>query len=502
METKIFQPADSETTLVVLEQGVIRCYGLDEAVRWSLGRETMDNKPDIPLKSSVASRRHGELILIDGQWFYCDQGSLNGTLYNGKKIKSGINGRVRPIMLKNGDVLRIDRSTANPSDPRGVWMLFSTEKISGEWVYFPLTNRSTVTIGRDESLCGLVQPMPYISAQHARLVIRGGSCYVNDCGSRAGTWVNGSRIEGTVCLHEKDRISICDCHFIFTGMGLIYNAHSPKAAGGHGPGRVVLKADIQSKKVRRQNGLGMKELIRDVKLEIREGELVAFLGGSGAGKSTLMNCLNGTERDGVKGAVLLYGEDFYQNYDRLKYIVGNVPQKNILHETLSVEEELKNAAILRLPGDTGKKAIKQQVDKTLQALNLEEKRHNLIRKLSGGEQKRVNIGIELVADRRVLCLDEPDAGLDPLAKKELFTLLGDLAHKNEKSILVIIHDVSEIDLFDKIIMMCKVNDVGRLAFAGTPQEGRNFFSVKNLAEAYDMIQREPERYITVNGYGD
>ena len=92
-----------------------------------------------------------------------------------------------------------------------------------------------------------------------------------------------------------------------------------------------------------------------------------------------------------------------------------VLSKSVSYE--SVEEELKNAAVLRLPGDTSRKGIQQQVDKTLQVLNLEPKRHTQIKKLSGGEQKRVNIGIELVADRQLLCLDEPDAGLDPWPRR-------------------------------------------------------------------------------------
>ncbi len=76
----------------------------------------------------------------------------------------------------------------------------------------------------------------------------------------------------------------------------------------------------------------------------------------------------------------------------------------------------------------------------------------------------MNIGIELVADRLLLCLDEPDAGLDPASKRELFTILRDLAHKRDKSVIVIIHDVAEIALFDKVIMMAKIDNVGRLAF--------------------------------------
>lgn len=495
MKTTLFQSISGNPSLVVLEKGRIHRYNLDDRVRWTIGRITADHVPDIPLTSPIASRNHGEFALVDGEWFYFDRGHTNGTLYNGTKIKSGLNGRIHPVLLKNGDVLRIDKSGIGKADPRGVWMLFSTEHIPGEWAYYSLGRQNTTVIGRDPNQCDLVQLLAYISAQHTKITRIDGKYYVSDCGSTAGTCLNGLEIHEPVCLKEKDRISICDCHFIFTGTGLIYNDR-PVGKGKIPTQKVViLKAEIHSKKVRNQNGYGEKELISDVNLEIRAGELVALLGGSGAGKSTLMNCLNGTEQAGVQGSVLLYGEDLYQNYERLKYLVGNVPQKNILHESLTVEEELKNAAVLRLPGDTSREDIKKQVDKTLQALNLEPKRKTQIKKLSGGEQKRVNIGIELVADRQLICLDEPDAGLDPLAKKELFMTLRELAHQREKSVLVIIHDVSEIDLFDQIIMMAKVNDVGRLAFAGTPKSGKEYFQVDNLTQAYDVIQKAPERYI-------
>ena len=496
METKMFQSTSSDPCLVVLEHGQVRHYKLEGKKQWTIGRTVTGNIPDIPLSSSIAGRIHGEIALVDNEWFYFDLGSINGTFYNGAKIKKGMNDRVCPVMLKSGDVLRIDNKSK--TDPRGVWMLFSTENISGEWLYYSLSGRDTTVIGRDAAKCDLVQPLAYISAQHTKITYVNGEYYVSDCGSTAETWLNGEAVNASICLKEKDRISLCDCHFIYTGNGLVYNKKNETGTETRSQGNIVLTADIQSKKVRNQNGHGEKELIRNVKLEIRSGELIALLGGSGAGKSTLMNCLNGTEQGGVQGVVQFQGEDLYQNYERLKYLVGNVPQKNILHETLSVEEELRNAAMLRLPGDTSWDDIKHRVKKALQVLNLEAKRRAQIKKLSGGEQKRVNIGIELVADRQLLCLDEPDAGLDPLAKKELFMTLRELAHQRGKCILVIIHDVSEIDLFDQIIMMAKVNDVGRLAYSGTPAGAREHFHVDNLTKAYDAIQKEPERYIEVN----
>ena len=499
MVTTLFQSGADGACLVVLERGAVRSYALGAQALWTIGRRTPEHAPDISFDSPIVSREQGEFFASGGQWFYCDRGSRNGTFYNDVKIWAGYRVKSKPVPLSSGDVLRVDRRDASLADPRGVWMYFSAAPIRGVWRYYPLAGRTSTVIGRDAARCDIVQPLAYISGQHARIVARDGQFWLSDCGSKAGTWLNGRPLRKETCLGEKDHICLCDCHFIFADGGLIYNDRgqpSPREQGGDPrQGDVMLRADIRSKKVRDLNGHGEKELIRDVTLEIRSGELIALLGGSGAGKSTLMNCLNGTERSGVEGTVSFRGEDLYKNYDRLKCLVGNVPQQNVLNETLSVEQELRYAAKLRLPGDMSRDDIQRQVDKTLEVLDLQAKRKSPIRKLSGGEQKRVNIGVELVADRELLCLDEPDAGLDPHAKKELFTTLQHLAHERGKCVLAIIHDVSEIDMFDQIVMMVKVHEVGRLAFAGSPAEGRRRFQVTNLTEVYDLVQKEPEKYI-------
>ena len=150
---------------------------------------------------------------------------------------------------------------------------------------------------------------------------------------------------------------------------------------------------------------------------------------------------------------------------------------------------------MKLPRDTSKKEIADRVNMTLKQLGIENVRKNQIAKCSGGERRRVNIGIELVADRQLLCLDEPDAGLDPGNKKKLYETLRNLAHNEEKSILTIIHDVSEIDLFDQMLVLNKVDNVGRLAFMGTPQEARKYFETDEIKDVYDIMEKNPGKYI-------
>lgn len=500
MKTIALTSEPGNAVLVVLEEGTIQSYSLEEKQQWSMGRKAPGNSPDIVLLSAIAGRKHGNFLCMDGNWFFVDGGSINGTYYNGQKVERSTDDSVRPVPLRNGDVLRIDSSDLSQPDKRGVWMLFTTDPIGKQWINYPLDKHSDTYIGRDEECCQIVWEQPYISRKHAKITYMNGSYYISDCKSLAGTWVNGQRIEGSRILLEKDKISICDCHFLFTGNSIIYNKREDaiitrrdyKENVQQAP--VVLQADITTKKVPDNSGHGMKELIRDVHLEVREGSLVALLGSSGAGKTTVMNCLNGMDTKGMEGKVSFYGEDLTENFNRLKFLIGSVPQEEVFHPMLTVEEELKEAAIIRLPADTKRKEIKMHVNNTIQQLGLDAVRKSKIHKCSGGEKKRVNIAIELVADRKLLCLDEPDAGLDPGMKKELFTILSRLAHEEGKSILVIIHDVSDIEMFDQIIMMAKVDNVGRLSFSGTPQECKEYFGT-DIKEAYSLLSKNPEKYV-------
>lgn len=256
----------------------------------------------------------------------------------------------------------------------------------------------------------------------------------------------------------------------------------------------VLVADIKTKLVKNNSGAGMKELIRDIHMEIQEGTLVALLGTAGAGKSTVMNCLNGMDLQGVQGRVLYRGVDLMRNFEEMKYLIGSVPQKKIFHAAFTPEEEFAQAAMLRLPADTSEAEIRRRVDRTLEMLSMTGVRKNRNSKLSGGEQTRVNVGIELVADRDLLCLDEPDQGLSPNYKHELFEIMRNLAHTYGKTVLSIIHDVSEIDMFDQVVMLAKVDGVGRLAFAGTPAEAREYFGV-DIRDAYALLERDPKRFV-------
>lgn len=373
------------------------------------------------------------------------------------------------------------------------------EAKGSSWDDFRLKDTVTV-IGRNSD-CDLVTPQIGTSSEHARITRYNGRYVLSDCNSQAGTYINGSRLSGAVYLNEKDRISIGSNNYVYTGDRLVYAktddpAHRTKALKAIDPDKrpVVLHADILTKKVKSNTGVGMKELIRDIHVDVKEGSLVAMLGTAGAGKSTVMNCMNGMELQGVQGSVMFRDVDLIHNFDQMKHLIGSVPQKKVFHPTFTPEEEFMQAAMLRLPDDTTDQEIRQRVDRTLEMLSITGVRKNRNSKLSGGEQTRVNVGIELVADRDLLCLDEPDQGLSPNYKHELFMILQNLAHNHCKTVISIIHDVSEIDAFDQVIMLAKVGGVGRLAFSGSPAAARDYFGAE-IRDAYALLEREPERFV-------
>lgn len=503
METQKYIAQTSGASLIVLEDDQIRVLSLDTRPDWAIGRydPEMPNTPDVLFTSRIVSREHGWIRNIDDQWFFVDNPkNLNGTFHNGVKVPRPKTGTKTPIMLENGDVLRIDNEDLNHVSAQGVLMLFTTATIKGTWTTYPL-RKSTTIIGRDDS-CDLVEPLPYVSSKHAKITYVNGNYYLSDCNSSAGTFLNGQEVKSSTLLREKDHIAICDCSYFFLGDKLLYAKRNRKKEQAElrmtrpCDRPVVLTANIQSKKVK----VGAlikhdKELLRDIQLDIKEGTLVAVLGTAGAGKSTLMGCLSGLDQKGVTGSVVYRGVDLVKNLNQIKYLIGNVPQEKVFRPELTPEQTLQEAAELRLSADTSKEDIRKRVESTLEMLSMTKVKDTLNSRLSGGEKTRVNVGIDLVADRDIYFLDEPEQGLSPNLRDELYVFLRDLAHTHGKTIVTIIHDVSSIDMFDQVIFLVKANGTGRLAFSGSPSDCKQHFKESSFAKIYALLEANPEKYV-------
>lgn len=292
---------------------------------------------------------------------------------------------------------------------------------------------------------------------------------VTDLHSRAGSLVNGRRFESHL-LVIGDQLQMGPFFFRFDGLAL------ERTSGLAG---VELEARHVAKRA------GATVILDDVSVHVDRGQFVAILGPSGSGKSSLLDTLTGL-RPGQGGQILYDGADFYRNYDALRLLLGYVPQDDIVHTELTVVQALHYSARLRLPANTPRVEIEKLVTQTVAQLGLEARAHTPIARLSGGQRKRVSVGVELLGSPAVLFLDEPTSGLDPAAEGKMMELLRHLADSG-CTVVCTTHVMENVYLTDRIFVIA----AGRLVFAGGVAEAREHFGVAKLPLIYDRLEERP-----------
>ena len=227
----------------------------------------------------------------------------------------------------------------------------------------------------------------------------------------------------------------------------------------------------------------------DISFEMEHGDLVAIMGPSGCGKSTLLNVINGYQKP-QSGDVVLDSFDLHRNYSFLKNFMGFVPQDDLLFDNLTVYENLYFNARLRYPAKQDKVII-ALVNKVLKDIGLTDKKNSRVgnpldKTLSGGQRKRLNIGLELLADSEVLLLDEPTSGLSSKDSEKIIELLKSISLEG-KIVYVIIHQPSSkiYKIFDKIIVLDKG---GKLAFSGDNYDALKYFREHSRHHLGDTIE--------------
>lgn len=234
-----------------------------------------------------------------------------------------------------------------------------------------------------------------------------------------------------------------------------------------------------------------KYLLRDIHMYIKPGRMVLLLGGSGAGKTTLLNAINGYEK--AKAKVMLNGSDVYEDYKKMLYTVGYVPQQETMRGKDTVQQTLTDYALLRLPSDLRGSVLKDRVEEVMKILGISHARKTLVDHLSGGQKKRLSIAMELLSNPSLFILDEPDSGLDGVMARELMNKLREIADQG-KIVIVITHTPDRvIDLFDDVIVLVKDgNRCGRLAFYGSIEDARVFFGKEKMEEIIKSVNRVEE----------
>ncbi len=233
-------------------------------------------------------------------------------------------------------------------------------------------------------------------------------------------------------------------------------------------------------------------LLDHISLSIPPGMFVAVVGGSGVGKTVLLNALSG-QQPAEHGVVLYNGENFYEHAADFTALLGYVPQDDIIHKNLTVERALYYAARMRLPASFTRKQIRDRIKTVLEEVDMTPQRHQLISALSGGQRKRVSIGVELLADPPIFFLDEPTSGLDPGLDRTIMELLRRLADRGH-TIILSTHTIYHIEICDAI---CFLAPGGRLAYCGSPESVKQFFQTSDYSEIYNKIYSDPEHWVTL-----
>ncbi len=168
-----------------------------------------------------------------------------------------------------------------------------------------------------------------------------------------------------------------------------------------------------------------------------------------------------------------------------------MPQDDIIHTNLTVQQALKYAARLRLPPDMSDDQLSRIVLETMESLELDARSDVPIYLLSGGQRKRVSVGVEMLSRPGVLFLDEPTSGLDPGTESRLMKMFRRLADQG-RTVVCTTHVMENIDLFDKIVVLAPG---GKLAWFGPPRAVGKFFGVDRFCDLYEfMEQKSPDEW--------
>jgi len=447
----------------------------------TIGRAT---NSDLVINDPLVSRQHAQITRKGDRYQITDCGSTDGTRVNNILLKANI-----PHFLANGDTISIGNSElrlivqANDPDPTAVAVqkpldeqvtVAAKHLLGNETVFvsqIDMRGRQSLTIGRDSQNDTAIGH-PSVSRFHARLQRQSGSVIIKDLNSTNGTYVNGRAVKKERVLKVNDSIRIGPCR-------LVFNVDETFATYNE-EGNLRLDAVHLTKVV----GKGTK-LLNDISLSIKAREFVAIAGVSGGGKSTLLDALNGF-RPATSGSVLVNGVDLYKNFNAYRNELGYVPQKDIIHLELTIEQALDYAAQLRMPADSRPAERKQRVKEVLEDLGLTHRKDVQVKALSGGQLKRVSIGVELLTKPSLFFLDEATSGLDPGTEVEIMQLLRQLADQG-RTVLLITHATENVTLCDLVIFMAAG---GRVAYCGPPQEAPTYFGVQKFNEIYRKVERE------------
>ncbi len=241
---------------------------------------------------------------------------------------------------------------------------------------------------------------------------------------------------------------------------------------------------LESKDLRKQYGL--REVVKGVSIYVDQGEIVGLLGPNGAGKTTTFYMTVGFVKPN-SGRVTLNNEDITDlpMYKRAQRGIGYLPQEASIFRKLSVEDNI--AAVLEMTGKS-KEEQKEKLEDLIEEFGLEKVRKNIGDSLSGGERRRTEIARSLASDPKFILLDEPFAGIDPIAVEDIQQIVAKLKTKNI-GILITDHNVQEtLSITERAYLMFE----GNILKSGTAEELANDEVVRRVYLGQNFILKKKQ----------
>nr|MBA2680544.1 ATP-binding cassette domain-containing protein [Ktedonobacteraceae bacterium] len=357
---------------------------------------------NVVLNYAFVSRKHFSIEYENGSYVCKHVKSTNGFLYNGLRIYSH---EEEQFLLQDNDIIRIGKFSVGSKNSGLVTLTFHSTAYNYHDFAPTKLDSPLMTIGSAQdcniSLSGQQGVAPY----HARLQRDQEGRYSLSPESMYPVYINSKRVKSSQQLEMRDKLCVGQYRFIYDGSYLVED---------DGTSSVCITTKNLFKyaeptlfdRFKKDGGkASLKELLHDVTLAIPAGKLVALVGGSGAGKSTLLDAINGT-RPVQQGTVFYNNKNYYTNIADFNTQLGYVPQQDIVHMNLSVEDALYYGLKLRLPDDIHEQEVRQRINTVLDEVKLTNPEMDAatregvmklrVSQLSGGQRKRISIALELL----------------------------------------------------------------------------------------------------------
>ena len=184
----------------------------------------------------------------------------------------------------------------------------------------------------------------------------------------------------------------------------------------------------------------IKTAVKNLSLNIYEGQISVLLGHNGAGKSTTISMITGL-CEPTNGNILINDNDIVENTNEARSVLGYCPQHNLLFDDLTVYEHLKFFSKLKQNFNDN------EIDEILELINLSDKKHALAKTLSGGMKRKLSVAIAFIGGSKIVILDEPSSGMDPQARHTTWSLLKKFKNERKCTILLTTHFMDEVYIY-------------------------------------------------------